>query len=158
MNSKILVGIAVVCALGLASYLWYSGQPKKDAVIENATSTPSTAKPQKGASVNPAALKADVTGTWQSTDDPKFTREFRANGTVVDRYEGNKDATTEGSWKVVTDSRTLPASIPNAKDLTIIQVGFPEEVLLFTVVGVSSTELELSYVGRGNTLHFTRIK
>lgn len=157
MDSKAFVGIGIVAALGLAAYLWYTGLPSTlaPAAEQSATSSPPSAE-EHAASLAPAALRAEVTGSWQSADDPKFTRVFRADGTVTDRYEGNPDATLSGSWRVIADGEGLPASL-SAEERTIIRVSFPEEVLFFVVTALTEDELEMAYVGGGGSLRFTRI-
>ena len=152
MNSKILVGLVVVAALGLAYYFWQSGTGEKDS-----TTTPM--KNQATGSIEetgtPETVSTQITGRWRSSDDTTLVREFREGGTVIDTYTGGDSL--RGSWKVVDDALALPSSLPHREGSMIIQVSFPEEVVFLEVIAVSATTLELTYPGAKNTLHFTRI-
>jgi hypothetical protein len=107
-----------------------------------------------------AVVRADLTGTWQSTDDTKFTRELDTDGRAADRYEGDNSETTPGHWTVFLGN-AAPANVtgrklvPNGVYLELDQNG---DRLLFGLVGLSRSELKMIYLERGNLLSFVRLK
>lgn len=105
----------------------------------------------------PSPAEAMV-GVWQSVQDSKFTREFQEDGTVIDRYEGDDSATVEGSWYLFmypTDER-VPFTIQPG--VQYLRITMPEEVLYFSVTKVDAADLELVYLGVGDTLQFIRLQ
>jgi hypothetical protein len=150
MDRKLVLGIVVVIALAVVGgWYWFMMRPVAD--VETAPETEDAARPEADAELS-------ITGAWRSADDARFVREFRADGTVEDRYEGDEGATVSGAWNVVADPASEQAELPSAEGMRVVKIQFPEEVLYFSVVNVTDTELELSYLGRGNTLRFTRIR
>jgi len=107
-----------------------------------------------------ALVRTAIIGTWQSVDDPKFTREFLPDGSAAERYEGDTSATTPGRWLVFLGSapprglagRTLQ---PKVIYLELDQNG---DQLLFGLAGLSRSDLKMVYLERGNLLSFTRLK
>ncbi len=65
--------------------------------------------PEEVATTTPAAGDSTrdpmMSGTWKSNTDAKFTREFRNDGVVIDRYEGDVGAGVGGSWEVVDPAK-----------------------------------------------------
>ena len=112
------------------------------------------------AAPNIAIVRADLAGTWQSTDDTRFTRELDTDGRAADRYEGDASATTPGHWAVFLGS-AAPAGVvgrkldPNVVYLKLDQNG---DQLLFGLVRLSRSELKMIYLERGNLLSFVRLK
>lgn len=106
------------------------------------------------------AIRSAVAGTWQSADDPKFTRELAPDGSATDRYEGDAEATTSGRWQVFVGNAP-PAGLagqkfqPGVVYMSLAQNG---DMLLFAVVGLSRAELKMVYLARGNLLTFQRLK
>ncbi|MBI5456472.1 hypothetical protein HY969_01905 [Candidatus Kaiserbacteria bacterium] len=105
-----------------------------------------------------AAIAANIVGTWKSTDDAKFSRTFLADGTVIDKYEGNEDATTEGMWKTFmgTDAENAPA--PLDEGVVYLKITMPEEVLFLSIPKLTADALEMMYLSGGETLKFTRVR
>lgn len=105
-------------------------------------------------------IRHALVGTWQSTDDTKFTRELSADGVAIDRYEGDSSGVTKGTW-IVFDGHTPPPDAkgrdlePKAIYLELKQDG---DTLFFALTGLSSQSLQLIYLERGNQLSFTRLK
>lgn len=102
-------------------------------------------------------------GVWQSSDDSKFTREFKADGTVVDRYEGDDLATAMGTWMIVDPTKepsdALGAPSENLTGMTVVKLTFSDgQILYFGVDSVTESSLKLIYIGRGNTLSFTKVQ
>lgn len=104
------------------------------------------------------AVARDIVGTWKSTDDAKFTREFAADSTVVDTYQGDEAATMQGMWKVFTNQDGEAAPFPLQEGMVYLRISTPEEVLFFTIPKISPDSLELTYLGGGGTLRLTRIR
>lgn len=98
-----------------------------------------------------------IVAKWQGTEDPKFTREFLADGSVVDRYEDDESATQRGTWHM-TLSGEIPYSVPvdeTKKDFTLT---FNDKNYFFRVMEITRTKLVLMYLDRGNFLEFQKIK
>ena len=113
----------------------------------------------------PATQEGDpmMVGTWSSTDDAKFTREFKADGTIVDRYEGDDSATVTGTWMVVDPSKEpvelLGTPAENLGGMTIIKTTWPNGLIMyFGLSSLTEIDLKLIYVGRGNTLSFKKVQ
>lgn len=97
-------------------------------------------------------------GTWQSTADAKFIREFNADGGVTDRYEGDPGATAAGSWTIIANVTAEPVLLPET-DLPILKLVFPaSEPLYFSISDLTDTSLTLTYLDRGGALSFTRVR
>ncbi len=109
---------------------------------------------------NLAILGAALAGTWQSTSDPKLTREFDADGKTVERYEGDESGTSLGRWMLFVGNLP-PAGLaghafqPNVVYVKIEQNG---DVLLFALAGLSQSDMKMVYLERGNVLSFARLK
>lgn len=106
-------------------------------------------------------VRSLLVGTWQSEDDSRFSREFDADGTSVDRYDGDASATTNGRWTVFT-GQNAPAALSGYK---FVPDGFYLAVkeengdfLLFQLTAANLASLEMIYMERGNTLRFSRLK
>ena len=99
----------------------------------------------------------EIPGVWRNAEDSTFTREFRVDGTVFDRYGGKPDATTEGQWHVFTSSSDEQTPFPLEEGVTYLAIKMVEEVLYFDVRKLSDSELELVYQG-GGVIRFTRVR
>lgn len=152
MNRSVVIGIVVVIALAVLGWWIFAFM-----------------MPAPGAPLNTETVSEDVTGpnaeepfslsgTWRSTQDPRFVRVFAADGSVTDYYEGEESATTMGRWNVVEDANAEQAEFATLSGMRTIKIEFPEEVLYFAVVTLTDEKLELSYLARGNTLSFTRVR
>ncbi|TSC86110.1 MAG: hypothetical protein G01um10148_616 [Parcubacteria group bacterium Gr01-1014_8] len=114
--------------------------------------------------VNPAihAKKAEtpantIVGVWKSAEDAKFTREFKPDFSVIDRYEGDASATSEANWYTFMSPTDEPTPFPIREGLSYMKIMTPNEVMFFTVDRSSDDELELTYVD-GETLRFKRVR
>ena len=99
---------------------------------------------RNGGSVSSASmispLERSLIGTWQSTDDPKFTREFRKDFTVVDTYAGEAPIVDTGTWSAYKGSEG-----------TYIRTIFDGEQYHFSIVSLERRKLEIIYLeGHGN--------
>ena len=112
-----------------------------------------------GAIEDPAvAVATDIIGSWQSNDDPKFVREFKEGGNIVDHYENMNDTT--GIWSAFAASAGAETPFPQTPDavyLRVVMNDFPEEILYFELAKLTPEELELYFLGAGGVLSFTRV-
>ncbi len=145
MSKIIAITVAVVVILG-AGWLWY----------EHFAASPEWSTPQG------ILLPLDTTlaGTWRSTEDSKFTREFRADGTVTDLY--NNASPGVSTWNVFSATNLPEKAVsfplePGATYLQMVDVK-TGNVLDFKVVALTANELQLIYMERGNTLDFMRVR
>lgn len=157
MQTKYLIALVliVVALLGILIYLAFAmrSRPAQD-TDDNRPAAELPAGEEPG-TVSEAVIEAEIVGTWRSEDDAKFTRVFTRDGAVVDRYEGDSEATVTGSWTTVTDADKLPFEVNQG--MTVLQVAFPEERLFFGVTELTETSLEMIYLGSNGTLRFERI-
>ena len=143
--------LGAIVLIGLAAYL--------------ASVVPEDTDIQKGSTQEVGAQeRGSVVGVWRSSDDAKFTREFGADGTIVDRYEGDDSATAVGTWMVVDPAQepqeALGAPAENLAGMTVLKLTFSDGVILYAAVNaLTETELRLINVsGRGNILSFTKVQ
>lgn len=144
--------MAVVVALGAAAFYFWPTLSKAPVQNETATGGEVGTEPTQ----NP-----DLSGTWRSTSDAKFTREIRTDGVIIDRYEGEASAGLNGSWKSIAASE-LPASIPGTSfvEKTIIEVTWEGgvETTYFVVSDLTATSLTTTdLTGRGEVTTWTRL-
>ncbi|MEY4747185.1 MAG: hypothetical protein RLZZ416_234 [Candidatus Parcubacteria bacterium] len=100
-----------------------------------------------------------IIGTWRSSDDQKFTRQFSDDGTVIDMYEGDPNATAHGSWSVFSapekDAEFSGAAAPGVVYLKIVEGGAP---MFFSIITAAGDTLQLTYLDRGSELDFSRVQ
>ena len=101
-----------------------------------------------------------IQGKWQSTQDAKSVREFKADGTMVDIYDGKVVST---NLFVVFTKANAPKMVafPIEENTVYIQAtekGTSEDTLNFKLVKLTPEELELVYMDRGGTLTYKLIK
>lgn len=109
--------------------------------------------------IKPSATVArDIVGRWKSTDDAKFTREFAADSTVVDKYQGDESATMQGMWKIFSRSNGEMAPFPLQDGIVYLKISTPEEVLFFRISRITSDSLEMTYLDSGGTLKFIKVR
>lgn len=152
MNNKVLIGIIVLLLAG-GAYWFYTNPQKDDAKVTNTeTQAPQTAKM--------SAEAGRAVGKWQSSDDSKFTREFREDGTVTDTYEGDASATVTGTWSQVIDVAAEPFQFPAVGGATFLKLVLDGETFYFSVSADTTADklVLVNLSGRGNILSFTRVK
>lgn len=107
-----------------------------------------------------AVVRATLVGTWQSSDDTRFTRELDADGQATDRHEGDDAGVVNGHWMLFLGSAP-PADmrgrklVPGAVYLRLQQ---NDDVLVYGLVSLSSADLKMVYLEGGNVLSFMRLK
>ncbi|MDE2078980.1 MAG: hypothetical protein KGI73_01190 [Patescibacteria group bacterium] len=141
----VLVMALVVIGFGVSTFQVTPPSPGEGGVT--ASSSPMAGSP--------------LVGVWQSTQDPNFTREFRADGTIVDAYAGQTPSS--GQWFTFTKETAPSTDITypvetGATYIRITDTENPPVVLDFKVTKLTSSALELIYLGRGNVLDFTRVR
>lgn len=155
MKHLLLLLAGLVIAGGLGYFIGY------DHGFEN---NAASARGFENASVSDAATTmANVIGMWQSTEDPKFTREIRNDGVVIDRYQGEEDS--DGLWMVFTkDIPDTSFTGPIEEGAVYLSMAMSEdEKYYFRVTNAGGQRLDLIYLpagqaglDRGGTLSFVR--
>lgn len=114
---------------------------------------------EAGAVVAPdeSLVAATLAGVWKSADDSNFTREFKGDGSVIDRYAGDAAAESTGAWFVYTAS-TAPSGLPFVPDpqYAYVRITAGSDTYDFAVASLSATDLQLVYLERGGVLTFTK--
>ena len=151
MNNKVLIGIVVLVLAGGVYWFYADSQKEGAKVADTTTSASQTAK------MNAEAGRA--VGKWKSTEDAKFTREFREDGTVTDMYEGDASATASGTWSQVVDVSVEPIQLPAVGGATILKLVLGGESLYFAISTDTTADklVLINLGGRGNILSFTRM-
>ena len=104
-------------------------------------------------------VAASIVGKWQSVDDEKFIREFKADGTALDTYEGEADVSA--TWKAFSTKSPVEVAFPIEADTAYVQMTVNTEeaqTLNFQVVKVTPEDLELIYMDRGGILVFKKVQ
>jgi hypothetical protein len=103
--------------------------------------------------------RAILIGKWVSTQDTKFTREFKGDGTVIDTYEGSTP-NSQGHWTLFTKDMPVEGFTGDLEEKSIyLSIAAPQsEALFFKISKIDSANLELVYFNRGGTLSFTKVK
>ena len=158
MSNKVLVGTVVLLFAGGAYWLYTDSQKKNAKGADTTTPTSqieTTQNPQ--ANVSPEAGRA--VGKWKSTEDAKFTREFRVDGTVTDMYEGDASATANGTWNQVVTVEAEPVQLPAVGGATLLKLIFGSETYYFAISTDTTADklVLINLSGRGNILSFTRV-
>ena len=156
MSNKALITVIILLLLGGGYWFYTDFQNKGTKVTGTETPAPEvTPTPQAKMS----AEVGRVIGKWKSTEDTKFTREFREDGTVTDMYEGDASATSNGTWSQVVDVAAEPFTFPAVGDATLLKLVLGGEAYYFAIsADTTSDKLMLIHLsGRGNILSFTRV-
>src|SRR3989344_7480444 len=159
MSNKVLVGIIALLIIG-GGYWFYTDSQKENAKVAD-TSTPATqteTTQTSQAKMSPEAGRA--IGKWKSTEDAKFTREFREDSTVTDMYEGDASATANGTWSQVVDVAVEPVQLPAVGGATLLKLILGGEAYYFAISTDTTADklVLINLGGRGNILSFTRVQ
>jgi hypothetical protein len=123
-----------------------SGKPDKDTTPKKDT----VQKKEK----EPEAKNSILEGTWISTEDSKSVLQVKGND-WTELYEGEKPDTYKFGFGDSCLANPNAKANPNGKYITVFDV---DGNRCYFVVSVTDSKLELSYVGRGNTLKYTKKK
>lgn len=98
-----------------------------------------------------ADMRAAMQGKWVSQDDPQSTLDFTGSE-VTDGYGGETMAVS-----VATYADSCPGGAPIGPVMFKQEMGGdPMDLPCFALVDITPERMELSYVGRGNTLVYVR--
>ncbi|MDB5238633.1 MAG: hypothetical protein JWM46_903 [Candidatus Kaiserbacteria bacterium] len=162
MNTKTISAIIVVIVLIALAYFFLGVKRTVPETATTGTSTEATTtiKGKMTASALAGARDPKMAGTWQATDDAKATRTFSMDGTVTDRYAGDASATDTGTWEVVDPTKeVIGVPAESVAGMTVLRMNFEHSgAFFYTVLSLTDNGLELSYLGRGNTLSYTKVK
>ncbi|MEK7133465.1 MAG: hypothetical protein AAB804_00150 [Patescibacteria group bacterium] len=160
---KILIGILLTVAVGVCFYFisYNVAATPRDATREGegAGTVSAAVRPVRDGAISPeaSAVSRAMVGVWRSGDEQKFTREFRDDGTVVDRYEGDKTATKSGIWGAFTADMAPEGTTGLVEGVVYIQMTFAGESMYFAVTKAADT-LELVYLNSASGPNFTRMQ
>jgi hypothetical protein len=157
------IALLIIVLIIIAALIYGLARDSKDKKTES--QSPQTSSQQLEAPVPTPGNVSQLTpraknaiGLWRGSD-AKFTREFKADGTVTDRYEGDASATTTGAWSEVVDTSTEPFAFPDLADPTFLKMRMGGETYYYLVSANSSADmLHLVYLNGNGSLHFTRVK
>lgn len=153
MAKAVAVVAAIVVIAGAVYYVW----PMMPA------QAPAPASPAQDTS-EPAdePLAQQMSGTWRSQTDAKFTREMRQDGVIIDRYEGDASAGVNGSWSIVNPAMepALAARAAALADLSVVKASWENDsvVTYFALNSIGANTMTITDLsGRGEVTTFTRI-
>ncbi|MDD5360542.1 MAG: hypothetical protein PHN88_00300 [Ignavibacteria bacterium] len=102
----------------------------------------------------PEVKNSVLEGTWISTEDSKSALQVKGND-WTEIYEGEKPDTFKFGFGDSCLANQNAKTNPSGKYITVFDV---DGNRCFYIVSVSDSKLELSYVGRGNTLKYIKKK
>jgi hypothetical protein len=108
----------------------------------------------KVADKEPDSKTSALEGNWVSTDDPKSELQVKGNE-WIEIYKGEKPETTKFATGDSCLANDKARTNPKGKYITVFD---KDESRCFYIVSVTDSKLELSYVGRGNTLTYKKKK
>lgn len=164
--------VAVIVVLGGAYYFWPEQTWPKDMMVSenkdtkntgstNTSSTGSTNTSGGSASIK-LANDPKMHGIWRSDADPKFTREFRNDGVIVDRRVGGTAAGISGKWMTIDafKEEALKPIFQSISGKTVVKVvwDLDGKTTYFTVDNLSATKLQTTdTASNGAMTVFTKI-
>jgi hypothetical protein len=129
-------------------------------VLATALAGPACAQtPAPPATVSLASVRQDMIGTWQNVADTRFMRELDANGRAFDRILGEEGDSVPGSWTVFAGSAP-PQKLARQKfdpSGVYLEIDRDEDVLLFQLVRVSRSDMQMVDLEQKVILTFTRL-
>ena len=108
----------------------------------------------KESNKEPDSKTSALEGNWVSTDDPNSELQVKGND-WIEIYKGEKPETTKFATGDSCLANDKAKTNPKGKYITVFD---KDESRCFYIVNVSDSKLELSYVGRGNTLTYKKKK
>lgn len=107
-----------------------------------------------------ASVRPMLIGIWNSEEDRNFNREYKDDGTVIDSYASGSGEVLdiEARWSLFTEDMNEKTDFPQYDDDVYIKdTGGDGSTMYFRIVTVTSTELELMNMERGNMLRFGKL-
>lgn len=157
-----LAGLVIIVLATAALYVAYGQNRNQSVLTETATTTQGVSGEGEEAGAYTAVDPA-MTASWRSKEDAKFTREFKPDGTVVDRYQGDASATAEGVYVTIDPFVVTVPNVPaeNLSGMTVLRITWEGDPapMYFSINKMTESELHMTNLsGRGNLLMFTKIK
>lgn len=147
--------VAAIVVIAAAAYYFNSNEEAVPAANDQA-------QVQQTTSVSEGSAAEEMSGTWRSDTDAKFTREIRADGVIIDRYEGDATAGINGEWSIVNpaEERAITALAANFPNKTVVRAEWEGgvEVTYFVISEVTSTKLVTTDLsGTGSVTTYTKV-
>ena len=140
-----------VVSITILSFLVFSCSKKTETETKNSGKDTTTKKE----TVKEVEIKNTILeGTWISTEDLKSQIQVKSNS-WIELYEGEKPDSLKFAIGDSCLANAGAKSNPAGKYITVFD---PDGNRCFFIVNVNDSKLELSYVGRGNTLTYKKKK
>lgn len=156
MNGMIGWLVAAIILIGAGVY-FYSNNGSM-----SSTDTASTTTQEQAGGTSQQAGENQLAGTWKSDSDAKFTREIRADGVIIDRYEGDATAGINGSWTLVNPEQESILSDRAAslvgKNVVRAEWEGGVEVTYFVVSVDGNKMTTTDLTGRGAVTTYTKVQ
>ncbi len=160
VRTPLIILAAII--IGLCAWYVFSNRTAPAPQTQAAT-VPQQAAAQETPSPNldEAAVAANISGTWQSTDDPNYSVVATSGGKWTDTYRSDASSSVSqtGAYTLFTSQHPDPdftgVLMPGVVYLKIAE---GSSTLYFSVLEASGSALQLSYLDRGNTLSFTKVQ
>jgi hypothetical protein len=163
MNAKIFIaGLVVVAALFGAYYIGVhqaKAPTSQETISDDLGGTDQIAEDEHAYQGDNriTAAQGALVGNWQSNEDSKFSREFKADGTLIDAYEGSP-APQKGTWSLSTKEAPDSAYQGTYEQGPVyLKISVGQDVLFFKITAVTPDALELIYLDHGGALTFKKI-
>jgi hypothetical protein len=111
-----------------------------------------------------AKVSAMLLGTWQDNDNTGFSREFRADGTCVDRSDQDPSMAIAGGWALFngasppSDMAGTMRAMKLPTDGLYLRVFQRDDVFLYAMVSVTPQSLVVIDIARQKRRTFLRLK
>jgi len=99
---------------------------------------------QNSGKINNTNEPVGIVGNWQAVDDHSVLVTYNADGSVVDYYDGALMSTSK--WSLIND---------DSGETLVVQ--HSDDTYKYKILKVDTTTMELTYLGRGNTLKYKRL-
>jgi len=154
MNKFRLLLLIIVCVLTLSMTSCNSKKPVTDVKKDTVSQKELPKETLKVANKEPDSKTSALEGNWVSIDDPKSELQVKGNE-WIEIYKGEKPETTKFATGDSCLANDKARTNPKGKYITVFD---KDESRCFYIVSVTDSKLELSYVGRGNTLTYKKKK
>jgi hypothetical protein len=154
MNKFRLLLLIIVCVLTLSMTSCNSKKTVTDVKKDTVSQKELPKETLKVANKEPDSKTSALEGNWVSTDDPKSELQVKGNE-WIEIYKGEKPETTKFATGDSCLANDKARTNPKGKYITVFD---KDESRCFYIVSVTDSKLELSYVGRGNTLTYKKKK
>lgn len=163
-NLRIPIIILVIVVIALGAWFFFVHQNITPSPVPSAVD--STSSPQATSASNPvldpATVAANAVGTWQSTDDPNYTVVITADGKWTDNYKtanASDDISESGTYLLFTSADPDPDFTDTiVPGIVYVKLTEGSDVYYYSVLEADASNLQLSYLARGNTLSFTKVQ